>query len=189
MRASHAVAGFVVGTLCFIAAANAEPYAKTKPFPALDEVRFGIYATNLDGANNIDGDIAINGELLFGRLRRDYADPVWQFLLNPRPHIGFSINPQGEVSQAYIGFSRDFYLTDRVFFESGFGAAIHDGPTDDNNTDSLGCPLLFHESATLGVELTEKLRVMATVEHSSNAGLCSENQGLTNAGVRLGYRW
>ncbi len=189
MRASRAVAGVIVGVLSFAAAANAGPQAKSKAFPAIDEVRFGIYATNLDGANNIDGDIAINGEVLFGRLRSDYSSPIWQFLLNPRPHIGFSVNPKGEVSQAYVGFSRDFYLTDRVFFESGFGAAIHDGPTDDNNSDSLGCPVLFHESATLGVELDAQMRIMATVEHSSNAGLCSENQGLTNAGVRLGYRW
>jgi hypothetical protein len=28
---------------------------------------------------------------------------------------------------------------------------------------------------------------MATVEHMSNAGLCSQNRGLTNVGVRLGY--
>ena len=31
--------------------------------------------------------------------------------------------------------------------------------------------------------------LMATIEHSSNAGLCSENRGLTNAGLRLGYRF
>ncbi len=189
MRASHAVAGFVVGTLCFAAAAYAGPYTNSTAFPALDEVRFGIYATNLDGADNIDGDIAVNGELLFGRFRPDYSDPVRQFLLNPRPHVGFSINPEGEVSQLYAGLTWDYHLTDRLFVEGHFGGAVHDGPTDKNNTDSLGCPLLFHESAGVGVELTERLRVIATVEHSSNAGLCSENQGLTNAGVRLGYRW
>jgi len=27
------------------------------------------------------------------------------------------------------------------------------------------------------------------VSHMSNGGLCDENQGLTSAGVQLGYRW
>ena len=28
---------------------------------------------------------------------------------------------------------------------------------------------------------------MATVEHLSNAGLCANNRGLTNVGLRVGY--
>ncbi|WP_081449527.1 acyloxyacyl hydrolase [Rhodomicrobium vannielii] len=30
---------------------------------------------------------------------------------------------------------------------------------------------------------------MATIDHMSNAGLCDTNRGLTNAGVRLGYKF
>ncbi len=30
---------------------------------------------------------------------------------------------------------------------------------------------------------------MATIDHMSNAGLCSENRGISNAGLRLGYKW
>ena len=28
---------------------------------------------------------------------------------------------------------------------------------------------------------------MLTVEHTSNAGACKQNRGLTNVGMRLGY--
>jgi len=188
-RLFHSVAVVALGAVCFASAANADPFEKSKQFPAIDEFRFGILATNLEGGGSNEGDYAINGELLFGRFRPNYADPVRQFLLNPRPHIGFSINPSGGTSQAYTGLTWDFKLTSKLFVEGSFGGAIHDGPTGDNNSDSYGCSLLFRESASVGIDLTDKLRVMATVDHISNAGLCPENQGLTNAGVRLGYRW
>ena len=35
----------------------------------------------------------------------------------------------------------------------------------------------------------ESWSLMATIEHYSNAGLCEHNRGMTNFGVRLGYRF
>jgi len=55
--------------------------------------------------------------------------------------------------------------------------------------NALGCHVLFRESASLGFNLTESWRIMGTIEHNSNAGLCDFNRGLTNAGVRLGYKF
>jgi lipid A 3-O-deacylase len=37
------------------------------------------------------------------------------------------------------------------------------------------------------VRLGANWSVMATVEHLSNQGTCSDNRGLTNVGARLGY--
>jgi hypothetical protein len=51
----------------------------------------------------------------------------------------------------------------------------------------MGCAVTFRESATAGFRITQNWSIMATVEHMSNAGLCVENRGLTNAGLRLGY--
>jgi hypothetical protein len=55
--------------------------------------------------------------------------------------------------------------------------------------NALGCHVLFRESASIGFDVTETWRIMGTVEHHSNAGLCDENRGLTNAGVRIGYKF
>lgn len=159
------------------------------PSDALYEVRAGLYATDLEGSGNTDeGSHAFNAELLFGRLDGAFANPVADFVFRPRPHVGGTFNPSG-TSEAYAGLTWEHALVDRVFAEVSFGGAVHDGPTGSNNPDSYGCTLLFRESASIGVDLTGELRLIATVDHISNAGLCGENQGLTNAGVRLGYRW
>jgi hypothetical protein len=157
-----------------------------KHFPAIDETRLGVFATNLEDSEYDDGPIVINGELLFGRVGYDYAEPWKQFLFNPRPHIGFSVNPHDDgVSQVYAGFTWDYNLTKTLFFEGAFGGTLHNG--DDA---AYGCNTLFHESASLGLKLTERLRLVGTIEHSSHAGLCGDqNKGLTNAGLRLGYKW
>lgn len=171
------------------------PVSPFKLFPAIDEVRAGVYAASLEGAlreNNKGrekGDAAINGELLFARFRPDFANPLQQFFFNPRLHIGFTYNPSGGPSQGYAGFTWDYHLTDLLFIEGSLGGTVHDGVTDETLSGSLGCPVLFREAAGVGVELTESVRVIATVEHSSNAGLCEKNHGITNAGVRLGYKW
>jgi hypothetical protein len=53
----------------------------------------------------------------------------------------------------------------------------------------LGCNVLFHEQASLGFNVTQNWRLIGTVEHSSNAGLCDFNRGLTDFGVRIGYKF
>ena len=45
----------------------------------------------------------------------------------------------------------------------------------------------FPQVGSIGVGLTERLWLYATVAHMSNAGLCDRNSGLTSGGLRLGY--
>ncbi len=54
---------------------------------------------------------------------------------------------------------------------------------------SYGCQVNFRESASLGYDVNQHWRVLATVDHMSNGNLCEPNHGLTNAGIRLGYRF
>jgi lipid A 3-O-deacylase len=164
-------------------------FERTKPFPWLDEVRLGVLAANLEGGGGEQAHVLINGELLFGRPDRAYEDPILNFFLRPRPHVGFSVSPEGGTNQVYAGVTWDFKLTDKFFAEATFGGTLHDGPTGGNDPNSLGCSLLFRESAGIGYAINERLRIMLTVDHMSNASLCDQNQGLTNAGVRLGYKW
>ena len=54
----------------------------------------------------------------------------------------------------------------------------------------VGCSVLFRESASVGANLTESSSIMLTLEHASHAGLCGEdNRGITNLGVRVGFKF
>lgn len=155
----------------------------------LEEIRLGAFAANLEEGGSEEAEMLINGELLFGRPGRTYGNPILDHFLRPRPHIGFSVTPDEGTSQVYAGVTWDLKLTDRLFFETSFGGTLHDGPTASDDPDSYGCALLFRESASLGYAITESTHLLLTVDHMSNASLCGQNQGLTNAGVRLAHRW
>jgi lipid A 3-O-deacylase len=191
VSALSSICGAAIGALALLTPPplHAEPDHRTGPLFAVDEVRLGVLAANLDEGDSEDAETLINGEILFGRFSGPHGDPLHDFFLSPRPHIGFSVTPDDGTNQVYAGLTWDFRLSDRLFVEASFGGTLHDGPTASSDPDSYGCSLLFRESASIGYELTERLRLMLTVDHMSNAGLCDQNQGLTNAGVRLGYRW
>jgi len=152
----------------------------------IDEARLGGLAHDLESNKDEDGG-DINGEILLHRLGARSADPL-DILLTPRPHIGASINTSGDTSVAYAGLTWDFWFTNNLFIEASFGGAVHDGPTDDSSS-SFGCTANFREAAAIGLALSDHWRILATVSHMSNAGLCDQNQGLTSAGVQVGYRW
>jgi lipid A 3-O-deacylase len=152
----------------------------------IDEFRIGVLAQDLEDNDAEDG-IAVNAEVLFPHLGPRSRDPL-DIFLSPRPHIGAQINTEGDTSLGYFGLTWDIPLSDIFFIEASFGGAVHDGPTDDSG-DSFGCSINFRESASIGVALTDNWRLLATVSHMSNAGLCDENSGLTSGGVQLGYRW
>ncbi len=168
--------------------AAAGPYRDEGTVSVIDEVRFGVMATDLEGGQRDSGSYTINGEVLLHPLDGGhYESPALDIFFHPRPHIGVNYNPNG-VSQVYAGLTWDYDFTDKLFLETTFGAAAHDGPTGNTN-DSYGCTINFHELAGIGFKLSQHWSLIASVDHMSNAGLCSQNQGLTNAGVRLGYRW
>lgn len=165
-----------------------EQFEVTKIFPEIDEFRFGVLIQDLEASNsNSGGDL--NLEILFGRIGRPTGDYLIDHFFMPRPHIGVNIDFDGETSQAYFGVTWDVKLTEWLYFESSFGGAVHDGELNDKDEASFGCTLNFRESAAIGVALSEKWRMQVTVDHMSNAGLCDRNDGLTNGGIRFGYRW
>lgn len=156
------------------------------PLSLFDEVRFGALAHSIDGNNAEDG-ADLNLELLFRRPQRRYANPLLDFALRPRVHVGANVNTAGDTSQLYAGLSWDVKLSSKLSLELTFGGALHDGPTG-TATDSYGCTVNFRESASLAYALDERWTIYGTVSHMSNADLCDENTGLTSAGVRLGYK-
>jgi lipid A 3-O-deacylase len=168
--------------------ADASGFAATD-FPHIDEVRLGAFYHQLnDTAGERGADI--NMEILFGKLGAPRGDYLLDYFLRPRVHIGASINTNGDTSQVYGGLTWDMPLIDRFFLETSFGGSLNDGYTDrEAGHTALGCHENFRESASLGYHLSERWDVLATVDHMSNAGLCEFNAGITDAGLRFGYKW
>lgn len=172
-----------------LSGASAEPNGSFADFPIINEFRFGILAADLEEGGGSDDAVALNAEVLTAPLGYSANETILDVFLHPRLHLGANVNLERDgVNQLYAGVTWDFYLTEKLFLEASFGGALHDGETDDNS-DSYGCVLNFRESASVGFALSENLSLMVGVDHMSNGGLCDQNQGLTNVGVRVGYRW
>jgi hypothetical protein len=161
------------------------PVLATSSPAFVSEIRLGAAAQDPTGPES--GTANLTGEVLSVR-PWTAADPALNFLI-PRFHLGGSVNLSGRTSFGYVGLTWTYDITPIVFVEATLGGAVHNGETDpvSPNHNALGCTALFRESGSLGVRLNTNWSVMATVEHLSNSGLCSNNRGLTNVGVRVGY--
>ncbi|GGE50920.1 hypothetical protein GCM10007276_29930 [Agaricicola taiwanensis] len=154
-----------------------------------EEARLGVFAHDPDSPE--EGSVDINGEILSSRLPLINPLSRWAWL-SPRLHLGGTVNTAGDTSHAYAGLTWTADITQRIFIEGSFGGAIHDGETGDivpNDRSDLGCSPLFREAGSIGYRVTTNWSVMASIEHLSNAGICDSNRGLTNYGVRVGYRF
>ena len=157
------------------------------PFWTVDEVRAGVFDHGLED-NMSDRGVAINLEVLGGRLPGHYENSIVEAFLTPRPHVGTTI-AFGNVSEYYWGLTWDVKLFGPTFAEATFGGAAHDGALDARGESSYGCHVNFRESFSLGYAVTDHWRLIGTIDHMSNGNLCQPNHGLTNAGLRLGYRF
>ena len=159
----------------------------------VDEIRSGIAAQGFggQGADKEQG-AAFNAEIVFR------SPGFLSVLLAPRPVIGGTAAFDSDAtSQLYAGLDWRFDLTDRFYINGGVGGAIHNGETDSfdpvadadraGNTVFLGCRGLFRLSADLGYRVTDRLNASVYWAHLSNAGLCDDNEGLDNLGVRIGW--
>ncbi len=175
MRAGTALAALAV-LAASIVAASAQQAARW-------EIRGGVFVH--DAVSPEAGSVDLNAELLSPKLFS--AAPEWQAVV-PRAHIGTTVNTAGDTSHAYAGLTWNYDVTKRLFVEGSFGAAIHDGKFAQRpGRLAMGCSWGFRESGSMGWRFSESLSAMATIEHVSNAGLCDQNRGLTNFGLRLGY--
>lgn len=150
----------------------------------VDEIRGGIFAHDPFSSTREDDHADVNVELVFE------APSFLSWAGNPRPRLGGTLSGGPGTSLVYfdlLGWT--FNLTDNLFIDGAIGGAIHDGDLKGNapNKRYFGCRANFHQSGSIGYRITPQLSIMASVEHMSNASLCSQNDGLTNAGVRLGY--
>jgi hypothetical protein len=107
------------------------------------------------------------------------------------PQIGANLNLQGKTSAAFAGFAGVVTLPGGLFVEADLGGSVNNGYTSNppagSDRSELGCTALFREAFVIGLPLSDRLSVMATAEHMSNANLCQPNNGITNVGLKLGY--
>jgi lipid A 3-O-deacylase len=172
-----------------VAAADFGYAPPSQPVSFVSELRIGSSAQ--DPWSPEKGSANLTGEILFAKPFTT-ADLFTSYFV-PRPHLGGSLNFRGDTSFAFAGLSWTVDITPRVFVEASFGGALHNGNTQSNlalvppDRSALGCSPLFRESGSVGYRLSRNWSVMATIEHLSNAGACTQNRGLTNIGARLGY--
>ena len=157
----------------------------------VSDLRFGLSAQDPWGNEGRNGSANLTGEILFAKPFT--ASDLFTSYFIPRPHLGGSLNTNDRTSFAYAGLTWTIDITPSIFIEGSLGGAVHNGDTHSNpvlvarDHQSLGCSPLFRESGSVGVRLSANWSVMATIEHLSNAGLCTQNRGLTNVGARVGY--
>jgi lipid A 3-O-deacylase len=157
----------------------------------VDEVKGGVLYHDAEiGGHHKEGGADINGEVLF--TSPSFLNVIWA----PRPHIGADINTDGKTSQFYLGltwrllhFTDVFTTTDGIYLLGSLGGAVHTGHLDGGGTDDkqLGSRVLFRESIDVGYEFVPRQSVSVFIDHISDAGLTSHNDGITNLGMRYGY--
>jgi lipid A 3-O-deacylase len=159
----------------------------------VDELKLGVLSHDVGFlGHHIESGADVNVEMLFT------PPPALRVIGSPRPMIGADINTDGNTSDGYFGLTWGIELIQSlfgwghgVFLNGGLGGAVNNGYIDSAppGRKKLGSPVLFHLSAELGVDLTPRTSISVFVDHMSNAGLASQNPGITNAGARLGFKF
>ncbi len=157
---------------------------------SVKEIRLGATAS-IQAKSTFESGFYPTVVLYFDPLDSANAATWGEKLLRPQLHAGLSVSSAGNASQVYAGFNWKVDITDRLFLDLGFGGTVHNGDLDDDGTDGpkLGCSLLFHEYAAAGFRVTDRVDILATIDHSSNADLCDINDGISHAGLMLAYKF
>lgn len=114
---------------------------------------------------------------------------------SPRPHLGATLNFEGDTSIAYAGLSLRVLEHPRWFTDLFLGAAVHDGPlhkdpiTCDLDSDcGYGVRVLPRFGLEAGYRISPDTSVSLYFDHMSHKWIIGgENEGLDHTGVR--YLW
>ena len=166
-------------------AADATATPTVGNFSFIDEIRGGVFYDKHPDENGI----LVSPEVLSSQLPfYNGSNPFLAAFLQPRLDLGAMVSFEGRISYAYTGVNWHVPIYDRLFAEGEFGGALNDSVQ--GRPGWLGCPVTFRESGGLGLQITPNIDIVASVEHVSHANLCGrQNPGLTNFGLRLGYKF
>lgn len=171
--------------------------------PAVASERYNVYEIKIGGMYHdapFLGGHKESGE--DGNIEFLFKSPAFLSIIwSPRPHIGMDINSDGNTNVLYAGLTWTipivghlFGRQDGVYVDLSEGPSINDGiintkPQFMEDRKSLGSNILFRESFSLGYTLNELNDISIFVDHISNARLADRNEGITNVGARLGYKF
>jgi lipid A 3-O-deacylase len=180
------IAGFAAVLALPVLAAHAEeinyPRATETPWYMPSELTFGAGATDPTMQKELSADVT--GEIFL----QPVGNAAWPDFLRFRPGGGFNADLQGKTSYGYAGIQFDLLNFRHIFFDGFFGGSINNGEANGNvDHRALGGYLEFREAATLGYQFMPNWAVSAYIDHQSNAGFVTKNQGIETAGVRLAY--
>jgi lipid A 3-O-deacylase len=167
--------------------------AKAAEKGIIDEIKAGVMAHDITlGGKHVENGADINGEVLF-------TSPDFLHVIGaPRPHLGGWVNTSGNTDAVYFGLTWGLPLIrhivgqqDGLTILGSLGGALHDGYNNEFHPGRkrLGSTILFRESVELAYQITPVYSVSLMVDHISNANLSSHNAGITNAGVRVGFKF
>jgi lipid A 3-O-deacylase len=194
----HIVA--LVLTISAACAAPAQAQSLLSPEPLagiVDEVRLGISAHDVNYTlfpkpweltlNQIED---VTFDILFTSPDLD----AFRWIGSPRPDLGVTINMDGQDSLAHLSLTWQLPIFDSPFYlEGAFGGAVHNGyltgSPDPTRYSNFGCRLNFYERYGVGAHLSDNVTATLTYEHTSNNGWCEMNQGLSNLGLRVGWKF
>jgi lipid A 3-O-deacylase len=169
------------------------PEATVAPQPYInpfEEVRVGAFAHNWIHDEGAPLDVSV--EVLSSTLRvYDTTNPWVSWFFNPRLNAGGMINTGGGTSYGFAGLTWRIPIYRRFFFEGEFGGAVNNAPLHPEwNRVDMGCRFTFRESGGFGYQFTDHIDLIASIEHVSHATFCTHiNPGLTQIGMRLGYKF
>jgi len=182
---------------CGAGTANAQSLLDPHPLAGVvDELRFGLHAYNVHGAMlpflvnewRITEVRSLSFDVLFVSPDID----AFRWIGSPRPEIGTTINLGGKENLLHAGLTWQLPVFDTpIYLEGTFGAAIHDGALTGAAapTKNFGCRVNFYERFGIGANLSDNVTATVTYEHTSNNNYCEANDGLSNFGVRLGWKF
>ncbi len=150
------------------------------------EIFVGLYAHDVDSPLNLRGfDEGVDVQLGWrgGRIRSLSAIGA------PSPYVFGAVNTAGDVHYAAAGVSWKFGR--QVYVRPGIGLAVHSAPSFERNpARSLGSRIVFEPELAVGVQVSDRVSVEASLVHLSHATLFDDhNPGMDNVGLRLNYRF
>jgi len=155
----------------------------------VSELRFGALAHNRGPiSDEVEHGMQVNVEARFR------SPDFLRIAASPRPTLGISANTTGDTSFLYGGLTWGGFVWNRFFLEAFVGAAVHDGELDSSDPGphdrtQFGSRVLFRGAVEAGYRFLDNHSLSIMLDHYSNFGLASPNQGSEDFGLRYGYKF
>lgn len=114
------------------------------------------------------------------------------YIGSPRFELGATFNVYGKEHLAHANLNWQIPVFDTpLYLELGFGAAVTTGALQGatHPDRNFGCAVNFYDAIGIGYNLSDKVTATLRYEHISNLDMCSSNDGLSNLGFMLGYKF